>query len=421
MIVDLLCGPQPAVAPLRCATSTPPYVTAGRSQRGVGWHYIAPAYLPRQPQDVFVESYVREALIRLNPEHRRAPRPRRRGDLQAARHRALRAHRRPDQGQRGIHRLAARRPLDALWPPPRARHRAPDRLRRPGRQPVRRHQRSTPSAPGRPSAAPTWCCSSTASRWCWSRPRRRCATQSAGSTAPCRSTTTTSASCPSSSPANVFSVATEGKDAALRLDPHAGGAVGAVAATPTRHADRRTGWSNLASARVELPAAPQRRARHPGQLHALRHRQARSAASRSSAATSSTRPPTRSCSACWPAAPKKGLIWHFQGSGKSLLMVFAAQKLRLQPALRNPDRAHRRGPHRPRHPDQRHLPRLRHPQPGQGRIARGAGAAAAPGHAQDHHHHHLQVRRGRAACSTTATTSSCWWTRRTARRRATWA
>jgi len=34
--------------------------------------------------------------------------------------------------------------------------------------------------------------------------------------------------------------------------------------------------------------------------------------------------------------PKKGLIWHFQGSGKSLLMVFAAQKLRLHPTLRNP-------------------------------------------------------------------------------------
>jgi type I restriction enzyme R subunit len=33
---------------------------------------------------------------------------------------------------------------------------------------------------------------------------------------------------------------------------------------------------------------------------------------------------------------KKGLIWHFQGSGKSLLMVFAAQKLRLHPALKNP-------------------------------------------------------------------------------------
>jgi type I restriction enzyme R subunit len=33
---------------------------------------------------------------------------------------------------------------------------------------------------------------------------------------------------------------------------------------------------------------------------------------------------------------RKGLIWHFQGSGKSLLMLFAAQKLRLDPALKNP-------------------------------------------------------------------------------------
>jgi len=34
--------------------------------------------------------------------------------------------------------------------------------------------------------------------------------------------------------------------------------------------------------------------------------------------------------------PKKGLIWHFQGSGKSLLMVFASQKLRMHPKLGNP-------------------------------------------------------------------------------------
>ncbi|NLF18932.1 MAG: HsdR family type I site-specific deoxyribonuclease, partial [Lentisphaerae bacterium] len=34
--------------------------------------------------------------------------------------------------------------------------------------------------------------------------------------------------------------------------------------------------------------------------------------------------------------PRKGLIWHFQGSGKSLLMVFAAQKLRLHQQLGNP-------------------------------------------------------------------------------------
>ena len=33
---------------------------------------------------------------------------------------------------------------------------------------------------------------------------------------------------------------------------------------------------------------------------------------------------------------KKGLLWHFQGSGKSLLMVFAAQKLRRTPELKSP-------------------------------------------------------------------------------------
>lgn len=33
---------------------------------------------------------------------------------------------------------------------------------------------------------------------------------------------------------------------------------------------------------------------------------------------------------------RKGLIWHFQGSGKSLLMVFAANKLRQHPQLGNP-------------------------------------------------------------------------------------
>ena len=33
---------------------------------------------------------------------------------------------------------------------------------------------------------------------------------------------------------------------------------------------------------------------------------------------------------------KKGLIWHFQGSGKSLLMLFAAQMLKADPELKNP-------------------------------------------------------------------------------------
>jgi type I restriction enzyme R subunit len=66
MMVDLLSGSQPPVgrAAREVAAS---YLTTGRNRRGNGWHYVAPAFLPRQPQDVFVESYVHEALIHLNP------------------------------------------------------------------------------------------------------------------------------------------------------------------------------------------------------------------------------------------------------------------------------------------------------------------------------------------------------------------
>ena len=39
---------------------------------------------------------------------------------------------------------------------------------------------------------------------------------------------------------------------------------------------------------------------------------------------------------CKGKGPRKGLIWHFQGSGKSWLMVMAAQKLRLQQDLKSP-------------------------------------------------------------------------------------
>ena len=44
-----------------------PYITVGRSGKGTGWHFVPATALPRQPQDVFVDKYVREALIRLNP------------------------------------------------------------------------------------------------------------------------------------------------------------------------------------------------------------------------------------------------------------------------------------------------------------------------------------------------------------------
>ena len=40
---------------------------------GAGWHYLAAANIPRLTHEVFVESFVQEALSRLNPEIAAAP------------------------------------------------------------------------------------------------------------------------------------------------------------------------------------------------------------------------------------------------------------------------------------------------------------------------------------------------------------
>jgi type I restriction enzyme R subunit len=61
---DLLCG---AVA-LRPAPLSLGLARSGGRIIGLGWHYIGPANLPRQPQEVLVEAHLRDALIRLNPD-----------------------------------------------------------------------------------------------------------------------------------------------------------------------------------------------------------------------------------------------------------------------------------------------------------------------------------------------------------------
>ena len=74
-ISDLLSGyppgsskPSQKAASRKVGEEQPPaYVTAGRNERGLGWHHVPAAQLPRRIQDVFVEEYIREALIRLNP------------------------------------------------------------------------------------------------------------------------------------------------------------------------------------------------------------------------------------------------------------------------------------------------------------------------------------------------------------------
>jgi len=66
LVRDLLAGPQSAKS-LGVAQAPAPYITVGLSKRGLGWHYIPAQELPRRVQDVFVEEFVKQALIRLNP------------------------------------------------------------------------------------------------------------------------------------------------------------------------------------------------------------------------------------------------------------------------------------------------------------------------------------------------------------------
>jgi type I restriction enzyme R subunit len=61
---DMLCG-QAAVRPAPLSRGL---ARSGGKVTGLGWHYISPADLPRQPQEVLVEAHLRDALIRLNPD-----------------------------------------------------------------------------------------------------------------------------------------------------------------------------------------------------------------------------------------------------------------------------------------------------------------------------------------------------------------
>jgi type I restriction enzyme R subunit len=48
-------------------TASPGFVRKGRSLLGAGWHTLAPQDLPRQPNNLFIETDRCDGLIRLNP------------------------------------------------------------------------------------------------------------------------------------------------------------------------------------------------------------------------------------------------------------------------------------------------------------------------------------------------------------------
>ena len=67
---------QVSVNPVPAVTAVPKKDTPDTIQipKGHGvWRYVSPSKLPRQSHEVFVESYLRESLIHLNPEIREQP------------------------------------------------------------------------------------------------------------------------------------------------------------------------------------------------------------------------------------------------------------------------------------------------------------------------------------------------------------
>ena len=298
---------------------------------GLGWHFLAPQNLPRQPHEVLVEDHLREALIRLNPEI--AAQPDRADDV-LYKLRAIVMGVRSDGlvkaneefaawltgersmpfGENGEHVTIRLIDFDDLEQQPVRRHHAvhlPRRRHREARRPGAARQRHPA---GRDRGEDAGALEPELARRGAPGPRRLRAQRARAVRA------------------ERLLRRHRGQGVPLRLDRAAGRAVGAVAARG-RHADagrcsrsRRRSRSMLRPhvvldllANFTAYATDKKKRRIKIIARYQQYEGANKIVERVVA-----------------GHPKKGLIWHFQGSGKSLLMLFAARKLRLHPALKNP-------------------------------------------------------------------------------------
>ena len=69
MILDVIAHRQPSL--LREVSPTYGTEAPGGAPRAESWDYVSGLLVPRLKGEVMVESWVREALIRLNPDDRR--------------------------------------------------------------------------------------------------------------------------------------------------------------------------------------------------------------------------------------------------------------------------------------------------------------------------------------------------------------
>jgi type I restriction enzyme R subunit len=349
MVRDLLCGTQPFAD--RVADAPVAYVAAGRGKRALGWHYVPSAQLPRQSQDVFVEPFVREALIRLNPAI--AARPDR-ADEVLYKLRAIVLSVRSDGLVRANEEFAAWLRGDRSMPfGPNYEHvtvRLIDYQDLDNNQYVATRQYTFRAGAAERRADLVLLVNGFPLVLVEAKTPVRDAVSWADGALQVHDDYERFV--PELFACNVFSVATEGKDlhygaigvpveqwGPWRPSPLQGGTEGGSGGSeggqpipPTGgteggiQAVKRTVQSLLRPnvildilAYFTLFATDKRKRR----LKIVCRYQQYDAGN-------------KIVQRVLAGHPRKGLIWHFQGSGKSLLMVFAAQKLRLQPALRNP-------------------------------------------------------------------------------------
>jgi type I site-specific restriction-modification system R (restriction) subunit len=325
LVRDLLCG----------GVTHHTAVGAGLARKsgnlsGLGWHYLGPTSIPRQPHEVFVEDWIREALIRLNPEIAAVPD---RADEVIYKLRAIVLAVRSDGILKANEELTAWLRGDRSMPfGPNNEHvtvRLLDLENLENNQYVVTTQFTLRAGPAERRADLVLLVNGLPLVVIEAKtPVRHAVSWLDGAL---QIHDDYEKNVPELFVANVFSVATEGKElmyGSVRMPVNLWGPWrGDNEATPGTIAGVKAAVSGLLRPSVVLDilahftlfATDKKKRRIKVVCRYQQYEAVNLIVQRVLA-----------------GKPRKGLIWHFQGSGKSLLMVFAAQKLRLQPELGNP-------------------------------------------------------------------------------------
>ena len=326
---DLLAGPPPT----RQTSVAEQGASYGRSVRGTGWHFVPSTAIPRQPHDVLVETWLRETLIRLNPEIREQPA---RADEVLYRLRAIALSLRSDGLVRANEEMTAWMRGDRSMPFGPNNEHVPVRLidfdHPENNHYVVTQQFTYRAGPIERRADLMLLVNGLPLVLIEAKTPVRPATSWVDGAL--QVSEDYEVNVPELFVCNVFSVATEGKEFHY-------GSIGLPVKDwgPWRLDEDADSVARQGMDGLKIAAESMLRPHVVLDILANFTLFATDKTKRRSkiiARYQQYEATNKIVERVVAGYPKKGLIWHFQGSGKSLLMVFAAQKLRMHPMLRNP-------------------------------------------------------------------------------------